>query len=109
MTSETVQLTIVGAPGEQIYVVLSSERDPVGATARVAFRGVVGLDGTVEMAVRRSELARAQIVRRPGDALADSRDDEPLRLRTGNLSPDGGRHGDRHLGRDTATIRCTKT
>lgn len=82
MSSETVQLTIVGAPGEEIYLVLSSERDAVGATARVAFRGVVGLDGTVEVALRRNDLARAQIVRRPGNALASSRDDEAPRLRT---------------------------
>jgi hypothetical protein len=83
MSSETVQLTIVGAPGEEIYLVLASERDAMGATARVAFRGVVGLDGTVEVAVRRSELPRAQIVRRPGAPLASPRDDEPLPLRTG--------------------------
>lgn len=82
MSSETVQLTIVGAPGEQIYLMLTSERDAVDATARVAFRGVVGLDGTVEVPLRRRDLARAQIVRRPGDALAARRDDEPLPPRT---------------------------
>jgi hypothetical protein len=85
MPSETVQLTIVGAPGEEIEIVLPSARGVVSAPA-VVFRGVLGPDGTLEVPVARADLAQARIARRRSGAVAPRRDDGSLALRAARLA-----------------------